>query len=61
MNSIERAIFHAVEAGKLRDYVSEHGEAGLGGLLRLADRHGRLATDALTEWAAGRCNVPADQ
>ena len=49
MTSIERAIRHGVEAGKLRSFVREHGEEGLGGLLRLADRHDRLATEALGE------------
>lgn len=49
MTTIETAIRHAVQAGRLRDYVRNNGEAGLGGLLRLADRNSRLATAALGE------------
>lgn len=49
MTTIETAIRHAVQAGRLREYVREHGEAGLGGLLRLSERHSRLATAALEE------------
>lgn len=53
MTNIERAIRHAVEAGKLRAYVQQHGEGGLGGLLRLANRHSGLATAALMKVAEG--------
>lgn len=54
MTTIETAIRHAVQAGRLREYVREHGEAGLGGLLRLADRNSRLATAALEEVGTAR-------
>jgi hypothetical protein len=41
------AIRHAVEAGKLRTYVREHGIDGLAGFVRLADRHSRASAAAL--------------
>lgn len=50
---IEAAIMAAAEAGKLRKYVRQHGETGLAGLVRLADRHSALATAALRKVAGG--------
>ena len=49
MTSIERAIRHGVQAGRLREYVRKNGETGLAGLVRLAERHDGLATAALGE------------
>lgn len=49
MEEIERAIYHAVQAGKLRDYVRRHGESGLGGLPRLSERHTRLSAVELAK------------
>jgi hypothetical protein len=62
---IVEAIRHGAEAGKLRQYVRQHGgcdpvtgaplrhgETGLGGLIRLADRHGGLASAALNRAVA---------
>lgn len=46
MEGIERAIMHAVEAGKLRTYVRENGD-GLAGLERLAARHSADSSAAL--------------
>jgi hypothetical protein len=51
MEDIERAIRAGAEAGKLRQYARQHGEAGLAGLIRLADRHSALATAALKKTA----------
>ncbi len=47
LRRVEEAIRHAVAAGKLRLYVRQHGGRGLDGLLKLADRHSRLAASAL--------------
>lgn len=46
MDGIERAIMHGAAAGKLRAYVRENG-GGLGGLMRLADRHSSDARTSL--------------
>lgn len=59
MTTIETAIRHAVQAGRLRDYVRNNGEAGLGGLLRLSERHSRLATAALEEVGTARLDGAA--
>lgn len=53
-SAIERAIIQGARAGKLREYIRKHGEAGLGGLVRLADRHSRLSTTSLEEWVGVR-------
>lgn len=52
MEAIEQAIMAAAEAGKLRQYVRENGDAGLAGLKRLADRHSAAGKAALNQFAA---------
>jgi hypothetical protein len=47
MTEIEQAIRAGAEAGKLREYVRQHGGTGLAGLIRLADRHSAASTAAL--------------
>lgn len=59
MTTIEQAIRHAVEAGKLRAFVREHGQSRLGGLLKLSERHSRLATAALEEVGTARLDGAA--
>lgn len=47
MEAITEAIRQAALAGRLREYCRKNGETGLGGLLRLAERHSAAVTAAL--------------
>jgi len=53
MEAIERALDHAMLAGKLRHFVRTNGGDGLGGLLKLADAHRERARALLDEVGEG--------